>query len=170
MAAMQAMFGEAAGNSKYLAGNALVCADNIDVLRELPDNSIDLIYLDPPFQSDSHYVAIFGDKGKVDDQLKDIWRWSSETLRTLGQLPLGSLRDAIKGIQLQTGPSSPMSAYCVFMGRRIMELHRVLKPTGSLYLHCDYHAVHYLRMLLDAVFGDDQSRNEPDCLSAGTRF
>ena len=135
-------------DNTYLSGNALVCADNIDVLRELPDNCIDLIYLDPPFQSDTHYVAIFGDKGQVDEQLKDIWKWTTETERTFRRLSLGTLLDAIKGIRLQTSPTSSMAAYCVFMGRRLLEMHRVLKPTGSLYLHCDYHASHFLRILL----------------------
>ena len=150
-------------HAKYLAGNALVCADNIDVLKALPDNSVDLVYLDPPFQSASHYVAVFGDKGQVDKQLKDIWKWTTETERTFQRLPLGSrLLDTLKGIRLQAEPtpSSPMAAYCVFMGRRLLEMRRVLKPTGSIYLHCDYHAAHYLRLLLDAVFGAKNFRNE----------
>ena len=154
------MFLDDPAANKYLAGNALVCADNIDVLRELPDNCIDLIYLDPPFQSDTHYVAIFGDKGQVDEQLKDIWKWTTETERTFQRLRLGTLLDAIKGIRLQTDPTSPMAAYCVFMARRLLELHRVLKPTGSLYLHCDYHASHFLRILLDATFGPESFKSE----------
>lgn len=59
----------------YLSGNAIVCADNMDVLRDLPDECIDLIYLDPPFNSNSNYAAVFGDKGSVAKQLKDVWRW-----------------------------------------------------------------------------------------------
>lgn len=99
--------------SKYLSGNALVCADNIDVLRELPDASVDLIYLDPPFQSDSHYVAVFGDKDQVDEQLRDIWKWTTETERTFQHLPYGSLLDTLKGIRMIAGQTSPMAAYCV---------------------------------------------------------
>ena len=147
-------------SAKYLAGNALVCADNIDILRELPSESVDLIYLDPPFQSDTHYVAIFGDKGQVDTQLRDLWKWTTETERVFHRLRFGTLLDAVKGIRLQTGPTSPMAAYCVFMVRRLLEMHRVLKPAGSLYLHCDYHANHFLRVLLDAVFGVDNFKNE----------
>ena len=79
---MQRLFAVPDESAKYLAGNALVCSDNIDVLNALPDGSVDLIYLDPPFQSDTHYVAIFGDKGQVDEQLKDIWKWTTETERT----------------------------------------------------------------------------------------
>ena len=138
----------------------MVCADNIDIFRTLPDNSIDLIYLDPPFQSDTHYVAIFGDKGMVDNQLKDIWKWTTETERTFRRIPHGPVLDTLKGIRLQAGQDSPMSAYCVFMGRRLMEMHRILKSTGSIYLHCDWHAEHYLRLLLDAIFGDVNFRNE----------
>ena len=147
-------------DSEYLTGNALVCADNIDVLRALSDNSVDLIYLDPPFQSDTHYVAIFGDKGQVDEQLKDIWKWTTETLRTFQRLPHGPLLDTLKGIQLQAGPTSPMAAYCVFMGRRLAEMRRVLKPTGSIYLHCDYHANHYLKLIMGAIWGHDKSQSE----------
>ena len=138
----------------------MVCADNIDVLRALSDNSVDLIYLDPPFQSDTHYIAIFGDKGQVDEQLKDIWEWTTETLRTFQQLPHGPLLDTLKGIQLQAGPTSPMAAYCVFMGRRLAEMRRVLKPTGSIYLHCDYHANHYLKLIMEAIWGHDNFQSE----------
>ena len=91
-------------SAKYLTGNALVCADNIDILRELPSESVDLTYLDPPFQSDSNYVAIFGDKGQVDQQLKDIWLWTTETERTFPEIAHGALwYDALKGIRLQAG-------------------------------------------------------------------
>ncbi len=150
---MQSLFPATEDYAKYLAGNALVCSDNIDVLRDLPDNSVDLIYLDPPFQSDAHYVAVFGDKGQADEQLKDIWQWTTETERTFQRLPFGPVLDTLKGIRLQAGQTSPMAAYCVFMGRRLIEMGRALKPTGSIYLHCDYHAGHYLRILLDAVLG-----------------
>lgn len=146
--------------AKFLTGNALVCSDNIDVLRVLPDQSVDLIYLDPPFQSDTHYVAIFGDKGMVDEQLKDIWKWTTETERTFRRLPHGPLLDTLRGIRLQAGPNSPTAAYCVFIGRRLLEMKRALRPTGSIYLHCDYHANHYLRLLMDAAFGTGNFQNE----------
>ena len=156
----QATFLPSETQSRYLAGNALVCGDNIDVLRELPDGCVDLIYLDPPFQSNSNYNAIFGDKGQVAQQLKDVWQWTTETERTFSHFPIGQLFDTIKGIRLQAGSTSPMAAYCVFMGRRLQEMHRVLKPTGSIYLHCDYHANNYLRLLMDAVFNAGNFRNE----------
>ena len=148
-------------NHRYLAGNALVCADNIDVLKELPDECVDLIYLDPPFNSNQFYVAAFGDKGMVRAQLRDIWRWTSETQITYQQrIPHGRLLECLRGIILQTGEQSKMAAYCVYMGRRLAEMHRVLKPTGSIYLHCDPHANAYLRILMDAAFGENQFRNE----------
>ena len=151
---------EAHPSHAYLSGNALVCGDNIDVLKELPDNCVDLIYLDPPFNSNQFYVAAFGDKGMVKQQLRDVWRWTVETENTYKRLPHGKLLDCLNGIRLQTGETSQMAAYCVFMARRLEQLHRVLKPTGSLYLHCDDNASHYLKILLDTVFGRQNFRNE----------
>ena len=144
----------------YLAGNAFVCADNIDVLRALPDACVDLIYLDPPFNSNQFYVAAFGDAGLVKQQLRDIWRWTAETQRSFDGLPRGPLLNSLQGVRLQAGEESPMAAYAVFMGRRLAEMRRVLKPAGSIYLHCDWHAGAYLRVLMDAVFGERQFRNE----------
>ena len=145
---------------RYLNGDALVCGDNLDVLRELPDECVDLIYLDPPFNSNQFYVAAFGDKGTVRAQLRDIWRWTVETENAFQRLPHGRLLDCLRGIRLQTGAQSKMAAYCVYMGRRLAEMHRVLKPSGSIYLHCDPHANAYLRILMDAIFGEKQFRNE----------
>ena len=144
----------------YLSGNALVCGDNIDVLRELPDACVDLIYLDPPFNSNQFYVAAFGDKGMVASQLRDIWRWTVAAQNTFDSLPRGQLLDSLRGIRLQAGEKSPMAAYAVFMGIRLAELRRVLKPTGSIYLHCDWHASAYLRILMDGIFGEKQFHNE----------
>ena len=144
----------------YLAGNALVCGDNYVALRELPDECIDLIYLDPPFNSNQFYVAAFGDKGIVNQQLRDIWRWTVETQNAFDALPHGQLRDSLRGVRLQAGEKSPMAAYAVFMARRLAEMRRVLKPAGSIYLHCDPHANAYLRVLMDAVFGSANFRRE----------
>ena len=146
--------------SPYLSGNALVCADNVDILRELPDECVDLIYLDPPFQSNHNYVAVFGDKGRVDAQLRDIWRWTTQSEARYQRLPRGALRDAIDAIRLVRGNTSPMAAYALFMGLRLAELRRVLKPTGSIYLHCDARANWLLRILLDKTFGTQNYRNE----------
>ena len=144
----------------YLSGNALVCEDNIKVLSELPDECVDLIYLDPPFNSNQFYVAAFGDKGMVASQLRDIWRWTVAAQNAFDRIPRGQLRDTLRGIRLQAGEKSPMAAYAVFMGTRLQQMRRALKPTGSIYLHCDPHANAYLRVLMDAVFGPKQFRNE----------
>ena len=147
-------------SNKYLSGNALVCGDNMDVLKELPDECIDLIYLDPPFNSNHNYVAAFGDKGRVDVQLRDIWRWTVESESTYQRLPEGSLRNAINAIRLVSGETSPMAAYALFMGRRLVELNRVLKPAGSIYLHCDPTANWLLRLLMNVILGERHFKNE----------
>ena len=144
----------------YLSGNALVCGDNLDILRELPDECIDLIYADPPFNSNHNYVAAFGDRGGVDAQLRDIWRWNVETENSYQLLPHGELLDAIKAVRLVSGETSPMAAYALFMGRRLVEMWRVLKPKGSLYLHCDPTANWLLRILMNVICGEKNFRNE----------
>lgn len=144
----------------YLSGNALVCGDCLDVMRELPDACVDLVYLDPPFNSNAFYVAAFGDKGLVNQQLRDVWRWTEGTQRAFDRLRPGQLRDCVEGVRLQRGKRSGMAAYILYMGVRLEEIHRVLKPTGSVYLHCDPHANAYLRIVLDAVFGTAQFQNE----------
>ena len=121
---------------------------------------MDLIYLDPPFNSNHNYVAAFGDVGSVDAQLRDIWRWTVETENSHQLMPHGKLLNAINAVRLISGETSPMAAYAMFMGPRLAELHRVLKSTGSIYLHCDPHANHYLPVLLDSVFGEQRFRNE----------
>ena len=90
--------------NKYLAGNALVCGDNLDILRELPDECVDLIYLDPPFNSNHNYVAAFGDRGTVDAQLRDIWRWTVESEVQYQKLPEGPLRNAVNAVRQSLTP------------------------------------------------------------------
>ena len=130
------------------------------MLSELPNECIDLIYLDPPFNSNHNYVAAFGDKGGVDAQLRDIWRWTVETENSYQHLPHGKLLNAVNAVRLVSGETSPMAAYSVFMGRRLEQMWRVLKPTGSIYLHCDPSANWCLRILLDAVFAGENFRSE----------
>ena len=146
----------------------LVRGDNHDVLRQLPDECIDLIYLDPPFNSNQFYVAAFGDKGRVGRQLRDIWHWNAASERAFQDLETRAYRsaaykrllDCIKGVRLQAGENSDMAAYILYLARRLMEMRRVLKRTGSIYLHCDWHASAYLRILLDVIFGEDNFQNE----------
>ncbi len=141
--------------------NRLYYGDNLDVLREhIASESVDLIYLDPPFNSNANYNVLFREPEGLRSQaqieaFEDTWQWSIEaeeayddvlrgTNQTLGKL-IHALRDAL-------GDNS-MMAYLVMMAVRLAELHRVLKRTGSLYLHCDPTASHYLKLVLDAVFG-----------------
>ncbi|MCY4417926.1 MAG: DNA methyltransferase [Chloroflexi bacterium] len=141
----------------------------MDILRELPDECVDPIYLDPPFNSNSNYVAAFGDKGSVAAQLRDIWRWTVESENSHQRLREGKLLNAINAVRLVSGETSPMASYALFMGQRLAEMHRVLKPTGSLYLHCDPNANWLLRVLLDTIFGANNFQNEISWLRSQTR-
>jgi site-specific DNA-methyltransferase (adenine-specific) len=154
--------------------NALYYGDNLDILRRyVPDASVDLVYLDPPFNSNATYNVIFRDESgrKSDAQIvafDDTWHWGPDAEEKYAYLtntslhqgrvpsPVGTLIAALRqGIN-----PSPMLAYLVEMAVRLVELHRVLKPSGSLYLHCDPTASHYLKVLLDATFGPEHFRNE----------
>ena len=105
-------------------------------------------------------MAAFGDKGMVREQLRDVWRWTVETENAFQRMPHGQILDCLSGILLQTGGKSKMAAYAVFMARRLVEMRRVLKPAGTIYLHCDTHANAYLRILMDTIFGVSNFRNE----------
>jgi site-specific DNA-methyltransferase (adenine-specific) len=108
--------------------NRLYCDDNIDRVADMPSESVDLVYLDPPFFSNRVYEVIWGDEAEV-RSFEDRWEGDIEH-------------------------------YVGWMKQRVVELHRVLKPTGSLYLHCDPHASHYLKVMLDSVFRRSNFRNE----------
>ena len=139
----------------------LYYADNLPVLRGMASESVDLVYLDPPFNSNRTFNIIHpGDLGKV-TAFDDTWYWDGHCDAHLQQLArrhpvvhrlLQALVEAMGKVQ--------MCAYLVNMGVRLVELHRILKPTGSLYLHCDDSAGHYLKVMLDAVFGPKQFRND----------
>ncbi len=135
----------------------LYYGDNLPVLREMPDESVDLIYLDPPFSSERAYNVIYPeDLGQV-QVFEDIWSWGTHCDITLeehgaGMDMLRALVDGMGKIQI--------AAYLVMMTPRLAELHRILKPTGSLYLHCDPTASHYLKVIMDAIFGRGNFRNE----------
>ena len=141
--------------------NKLYVADNLDVLHGMNSNMVDLIYLDPPFNSKRMYSAPIGTvKGVVDAGFHDIWNWDDDVDIRLESFlarhpPLFAYIDLVGDIH---GPA--MKAYLTFMAQRIIEMHRVLKDTGSLYLHCDPTASHYLKIILDWVFGKDNFRNE----------
>ena len=146
--------------------NTLYYGDNLDIMREfVGDESVDLVYLDPPFNSARDYNVLFKQAKRDENQAQitaftDTWQWSKRRYDEFFNDPrnarLFSLMDALHQILGQ----NEMMAYLVMMAPRLLELHRVLKPTGSLYLHCDPAASHYLRMLLDAVFGATRFLNE----------
>ena len=149
--------------------NHFYCGDNLDVLRLYmqEDETVDLIYLDPPFQSGKDYNLLFVPRdrdARPRAQVKvfeDTWDWNESASAAYHEV-LGMGRPisiALETFQRFLGPSR-MLAYLSMMSVRLFELHRVLKPTGSLYLHCDPSAGHYLKVLLDAVFGPDGFRNE----------
>jgi site-specific DNA-methyltransferase (adenine-specific) len=154
--------------------NVLYYGDNLEILRRyIPDASVDLIYLDPPFNSNRDYNVIFRDESgnRSDAQLlafEDTWHWGPSAEHTYRYLTNtayheGRVPDKVSTIiaALRSGiGENQMMAYLVEMAVRLVELHRVLKPTGSLYLHCDATASHYLKMLLDTVFGPGNYRNE----------
>lgn len=111
-----------------LEPNRLFCGDNLHVMRQLPDESIDLIYIDPPFFSGRNYKVIFGDSGEI-RSFSDIWEGG-------------------------------MSSYLIWLNARLYEMKRLLKKTGSIYVHCDHHASHYIKVEMDKIFGYESFENE----------
>ena len=148
--------------------NTLYYGNNFDVLREhIADESVDLIYLDPPFNSNATYNMLFKapDGSDSDAQISafdDTWSWGPSAaeavdwVRDSGQHKTFDLLETMRAFLGE----NDMMAYLAMMAARLIELHRVLKPTGSLYLHCDPTASHYLKLLLDGVFGARSYRNE----------
>lgn len=148
--------------------NSLYFGDNLDILREhVADESVDLIYLDPPFNSKRDYNLLFKTpKGHASEAqitaFADSWHWGEQAEREFAEILRQPNTDAAEMMQSLRRflHENDMMAYLVMMGNRLLELHRVLKPTGSLYLHCDPTASHYLKMVMDAVFGVVNFRNE----------
>ena len=148
--------------------NKLYFGDNLTILREhVADESVDLIYLDPPFNSNATYNVLFGqhkgdEAGAQITAFEDTWHWGLEAEAAYKELvdtapaKLVELTQALRGFLGQ----SDMMAYLCMMALRLVELHRVLKSTGSLYLHCDPTASHYLKLVMDATFGADRYVNE----------
>ncbi len=150
--------------------NTLYYGDNIDFLRnreKFPNEFVDLIYLDPPFNSNRNYNILFSDESgnKSDAQILafgDTWHWGPSAENTYYEVVtqgservskvISALRDVLETNQTM--------AYLVMMTARLVELHRVLKPTGSIYLHCDPTASHYLKIVMDAIFGKENFRSQ----------
>jgi adenine specific DNA methylase Mod len=150
-------------------GNELYYGDNLQVLRDhIGDESVDLIYLDPPLNSNGGYNVLFkgpkgGDSPAQIEAFDDTWHWSDMVSgQALLEVKQSPYQDAAAMLDAMVGflGKNAMTAYLCMMGIRLTELHRVLKPTGSLYLHCDPTASHYLKILLDAVFGARNFINE----------
>jgi site-specific DNA-methyltransferase (adenine-specific) len=148
--------------------NALYYGDNLDVLRnEIASDSVDLIYLDPPFNSQANYNVLFkSPTGKAADAqieaFEDTWHWGENAERAFAEVlasPATQAAELLRAMRSFLGEND-MMAYLAMMAVRLIELHRVLKPTGSLYLHCDPTASHYLKVLLDGVFRPENFRSE----------
>jgi site-specific DNA-methyltransferase (adenine-specific) len=150
-----------------MPANRLMHGDNLAMLRQnVTAGSVDLIYLDPPFNSQADYHLPAGEQqaAKGTDAVlafDDTWRWDPRACEALDQIKQtgGHIAQTINALQDLLG-QGPMLAYLAMMAPRLVELHRVLKASGSLYLHCDPSASHCLRVLLDAIFGPRQFRNE----------
>jgi site-specific DNA-methyltransferase (adenine-specific) len=147
--------------------NKLFFGDNLDIMREIPDEVIDLIYLDPPFNSNATYNVLFQEQNGTQSAaqitaFEDTWHWDYKTQGTYEKIVTESpkkVADLVQALKQFLGQND-MMAYLVMMAIRLVEMHRILKPTGSLYLHCDPTASHYIKLLLDAVFGYNSYRNE----------
>jgi DNA modification methylase len=145
----------------------LYYGDNLDILRRyIEHDTVDLVYLDPPFNSAQNYNAFFHEKDGTDaaSQIRafeDTWSWNQESQKVYEELILqpGKVSEVMQAFHTFLG-TNDMMAYLAMMAPRLVELRRVLKPTGSLYLHCDPTASHYLKLLLDAVFGNNCFVNE----------
>jgi len=151
-----------------MQNRTLYFGDNLEVLREkVPDESFDLIYLDPPFNSNRNYNVIFKE-GMVDSSAQshafdDSWHWNEKTQQTYHYLVTKTnekISNLIQSLIKILGAQNDMSAYLTMMTIRLIELRRVLKSSGSIYLHCDPTASHYLKIVMDAVFGKQNFINE----------
>ena len=142
-----------------IKNRTLFTGDNLDVLRGINSECVDLIYLDPPFNSNQHYSAPIGSEA-AGAAFKDSW-----TLSDVDEAWIGLIADrepALATIIEASGAAhgKSMQSYLVMMAVRLLEMRRILKNTGSIYLHCDPTASHYLKMVMDCVFGQENFRNE----------
>ena len=151
-----------------MSANSLYFGDNLEILRnEIRDESVDLIYLDPPFNSQANYNLLFRTpKGHEPHAqitaFEDTWHWGEQAEREFAELvqqPNTDVSEMMQALRRFLGENDVM-AYLTMMANRLLELHRVLKPTGSLYLHCDPTASHYLKIVLDGIFGKENFVNE----------
>ena len=155
-----------------LSTNTLYYGDCLEWLPQFPSESVDLIYLDPPFNSNQSYNLLFGNgqtrvsrRGTRSAQVRafdDTWRWDDAAARRVDQLCRARAHPAhkaITGLRIVLGEGG-MLAYLSYMAERLAEMPRVLKPAGSIYLHCDSTASHGLKLVMDTIFGARNFRNE----------
>jgi adenine specific DNA methylase Mod len=148
--------------------NALYYGDNLAVLREsIKDESVDLIYLDPPFNSNASYNVLFkaptGEQSQAQiEAFEDTWHWNEHAALAFDEVMHSGNAEAANMLNAMRSflGENDMMAYLAMMAVRLIELHRTLKPTGSLYLHCDPTASHYLKILLDAICDARNFRND----------
>jgi len=146
--------------------NTLYYGDCLDIMAEFPASYIDLICLDPPFNSNEKYNKVFKNSGLViDPQIKafdDVWLWDDTSADRVKRVKNAVANPASKVIAGFEGfiPQSKMLSYTSYMAERLFMMHRILKDTGSIYLHCDPYASHYLKLIMDAIFGGKNYRNE----------
>ena len=147
--------------------NTLYYGDNLDILkRYIPDESVDLVYLDPPFNSNQNYNVLFKEKNgsQAASQIRafeDTWTWGQDDEAIYADLVTkgGRVADCLQAFRTFMGPCD-MLAYLVMMAPRLAELRRVMKKSGSIFLHCDSAASHYLKMLMDSIFGPANFKND----------
>ena len=150
-----------------LQNRTIIRGDNLEEMRKFPDACVDLIATDPPFNSKRDYFVPYRDEhGNEPDSLvkafTDTWTWGPAAAQACEELICnvgGKIGETIYGLQ-QFLAETPMMAYLAMMAVRIVEMHRILKSTGSLYLHCDPTASHYLKIIIDAIFGYNNFQNE----------
>jgi site-specific DNA-methyltransferase (adenine-specific) len=148
--------------------NRLYFGDNLEILRDyIKDESVDLIYLDPPFNSAANYNVLFQEKSGEQSAaqitaFEDTWHWTQESENIFHETISSASENVVKILESLRGflGTSDMMAYLTMMTPRLIELHRALKITGSIYLHCDTTASHYLKLLMDAVFSPINFKNE----------
>ncbi len=143
--------------------NTFYYGDCLEVMRRWEDNCVDAVYLDPPFNSNADYNIIYGTSGTAQVQaFTDTWTWDTEAIQRVHHIEHAAnhpAQQAIVGLKVLLGESG-MLAYVSYMAERLAEMHRLLKPTGTLWLHCDETASHYLKIALDLLFGAQNFCNE----------
>ncbi len=147
--------------------NSLYYGDNLDILRRyVKDESVDLVYLDPPFKSDQNYNVLFAEQDGTRSAAQirafgDTWAWDQAAAEAYQEIVESghAISRTMQAFRMVLGDSN-MLAYLAMMAPRLVELHRILKSTGCIYLHCDPTASHYLKLVMDAVFGPENFRNE----------